>query len=94
MSKKKTQTVTLKEPVDWGDGETITHLEFRVPKAKDFRNLPMEPKFGDILDLMGKLCTRADGPLIVEELEPADMMAVAGVVGDFIPGGPGIGKTA
>lgn len=88
----KTHKMTLKAPIEWGT-ETVTELEFREPKAKDFRKFPMNPAFGDVLDLMAALCTRSDGPVLMDELSVEDLMAASEMIGDFIPGGRETGKT-
>lgn len=76
--------LTLKKPLQFGS-ETISELEFREATTKDFRDMPLEPKIGDFLDVAGKLCGRL--PAEMNLLSPTDMMAVIGIVGNsFAPG--------
>ncbi len=78
----------LKEPVQFGS-EIVAELSLRRPKAKDFRRLPMDPKFGDILDLAGQLAGQPKA--VMDELGAEDLMEVMNLVGGFIPGGRGTG---
>jgi hypothetical protein len=83
--------VALKEPIPFGS-ETVTELKLRRPKAKDFRRLPLDPKLGDLLDLVGQLSGQPKA--VIDELGVDDLSAVMGVVGDFVPGGRGTGTTS
>lgn len=86
----ETTTVTLAEPIQFGT-ERIDALTFRRPKAKDFRAFPMDPKFGDILDLAGKLA--AQPKAVMDELGVEDLGKVMDLVGSFVPGGHATGQT-
>lgn len=70
----------LKEPIVHGS-EKIESLEFRKPKAKDFRGLPAQPNTGDLLDLAGRLCGQPKS--VIDELGVEDMKEVLTVVGNF-----------
>lgn len=83
-------TIKLRTPIVFGSN-TIEELTLRRPKAKDFRSLPMEPRFGDILDLAGRLC--AQPKAVMDELDVEDLDEVMNIVGDFVPGGRGTGPT-
>ena len=83
-------TVLLREPIPFGS-ETIGELKLRKPKAKDFRRFPMEPTLGDVLDLVGQLAGQPKA--VIDELGAEDLMEVTRIVGNFIPGGHGIGDT-
>lgn len=78
------KTLTLKEPIEQGS-EKITEFVIRKPKGKDFRSMPMEPKVGDMLNLLGKLVGHP--PSVIDELGAEDMVAAMEIVGGFIPGG-------
>lgn len=82
------KTVKLREPISIGS-QTIDQLEFRKPKAKDFRQLPLDPKFGDMLTLAGKIAGQPD--VVMDELCTEDMMAVVEAVAGFMPAGLGTG---
>lgn len=95
MAKDKTNAdgrmvVALKHPVQFGS-EKITRLEFKRPKARHFRGLPLEPKVGDIMDLMARLADVP--PSVIDELEPEDLEAASSIVGGFMPGGRATGST-
>lgn len=90
MSAPGPVTVKLKEPIAFGT-ETITELSIRKPKAKDFRGLPMQPAFGDLLDLAGRLSGQPRP--VIDDLGAEDVMEVLNVVGNFMPGGRGTGTT-
>lgn len=81
-------TVKLREPITFGT-QVIDELVIRKPKGKDFRQLPMEPGMGDILDLAGRLSGQPKP--IIDELGAEDLLEVMNVVGGFLPGGPGTG---
>ncbi len=72
---------TLKHPASFGQ-EQITELEFRRPKARDLRQLPMgEMKAGDLLDLAARLAEVP--PSLLDELAAEDAMAVMALAGGF-----------
>lgn len=77
--------IKLKLPIEHGS-ETIRELVLRRPKAKDFRRLSMEPGMGEMLDLAGELSGQP--PSVIDELDVADMLAVAEELGKFMPSGP------
>ena len=83
-------TYTLKEPIVMGS-ETITELQFRKPRAKDFRPLPIEGQtVGQVLDVMGKLCGQP--PVVMDELSAEDFGEVAALFSTFMPVGPTTGS--
>lgn len=89
--KEVVETYTLKEPVEFGK-EKIEKLEFRAPKAKDFRKLPLQPNMGDMLDLAGRLANQP--PSVMDEISAEDMMRVLDIVGKFMPDGPATGENS
>jgi len=80
--------ITLKKPVQFGS-ESISELEFREATAKDLRDLPLEPKVGDFLNVAAKLCGRT--PSEMDLLSPVDMAEVIAVVGNAFAPGPETG---
>lgn len=87
-NKDTTFPVNLDEPVMHGEDEYKV-LELRKPKAKDLRDLPMEPKVGDMLNLAANL---AGVPYsVVDQLSWGDVEKVMTAVGNFMPAGPGTG---
>ncbi len=81
--------ITLKKPVQFGT-ESIAELEFREATAKDLRDLPLEPRIGDFLNVAAKLCGRT--PAEMDLISPADMAEVIAVVGNAFAPGPGTGE--
>ena len=76
--------IVLRKPIKFGE-ETITELELRDPKAKDFRKFPMQPAIGDVLDLAGHLAGQPKQ--VIDELGVQDMAEVFEIVGAFFPSG-------
>ncbi len=79
----------LSTPVTFGS-QTIDELEFREAKAKDFRDLPLEPKIGDFMNVAAKLCGQV--PSVIDMLSPRDMTEVISIVGKSWAPGPQIGE--
>lgn len=75
----------LKKSVQQGS-ETLSELEFREPLGGDLRDLPIDLKSGDLLDLGGKLCGHP--PSVMNKLSAKDTMRVLELVAVFIEGGP------
>ncbi len=76
--------VKLKHPIEWGEGNLITELRFKKPKAKDLRKLNItNMTFGDMLDLIATL-TNQPKSLIGELDTKEDLERVMTVVGDFL----------
>ena len=86
-----TVTVKLEYPVEFGD-EKITHFTFKRPKAKHMMNLTSDPKFGELIQLAGKIAGYPQS--VMKELDGADVATIAGVVGDFLEHGQRTGKKA
>lgn len=86
------KTIPLKYPVEHGQ-ETITELVFmRRPKAKDFKGLPLQLGFDEIIKILGRLT--AQPPSVIDELDTADLMEAVEVVTDFLPSGQTTGVNA
>ena len=87
----KVKEIKLREPIQFGgSSELISVLHVRKPKAKDIRDLPVEPSTGDILNLAGRLCGQA--PSIIDELCIEDCSELLETVGNFIVPGPRTGN--
>lgn len=78
----------LKNPIQFGS-EIIEVLKFREPKAKDFRDMPMEPKIGDMLNIAAKISSNP--PSKIDQLSAEDMKEVLKIVGEFMGDGQPIG---
>lgn len=86
-------TYKLQTPVKLGEqGDLVTELAFREPKAKDFRHMPMDIRMGDMLDLAGKLCGQPSA--VMDLLSIPDLMNVLEKIADFMPAGLQIGQKA
>ena len=83
-------SIELKVPIVYGSA-TIKELIFMDAKAKHFRDLPMEPKVGDLLDVAAKLSNQP--PSVLGELDPADLGEVLSLVGKSVEGGLPTGKS-
>lgn len=82
-------TVTLKHPIEFAKQE-IAEIQFRRPKAKDLRDVPMEPRLGDFITIAER--TALDVPAgAIGELDAEDLMEVADLVGGFFGSGPATG---
>jgi hypothetical protein len=84
-------SITLKEPIQ-AHGETITTLEIRNPKGKDFKKISgaaMEAPFKMILDFAAILADVP--PSALDELGVEDVEAVCAVVGPFLGKSPATG---
>lgn len=81
----------LKKAIQHGSDE-IKELEFREPVSKDLRDLPIEPKQGDFLNLAGILCAQPKS--VMDKLGMKDYVEVLGLVATFISGGPETGESA
>lgn len=83
--------LTLKTPIQFGT-ETITELEIREDiRAKDLRGVKLSELdvTDNLLKLAGRLCGRPDP--VMDSLSFPDLMALLGVVGDFLGAGPKTG---
>lgn len=81
--------IKLQTPINFGS-DKITELKIRKPFAKDFRDMPLEPKMGDLLDVTAKLSGQA--PSVIDQLDPTDLMEVMAVVGKFMRRGQPTGE--
>ncbi len=76
--------VKLSDPIMFGT-EKIETLNFRKAKAKDFRDMPITPKVGDMLDIAAKLSSQP--PSVIDMLSPKDMAEVMKIMGEFMGDG-------
>lgn len=91
METNETCVVKLDKPIHWED-EMISELVLREPKALDMRNLPLDPKVGDFLDVASKITNMY--PQVINQLCVNDMWKVVSAIGNFTPSGQEIGKTS
>lgn len=84
MNELETREVKLSNPVMFGT-EKIAALVFRQAKAKDFRDMPITPKVGDMLDIAAKLSGQP--PSVIDMLSPKDMAEVMKIMGEFMGDG-------
>lgn len=76
--------IKLNVPIHFGT-ETILDLKIRPAKAKDLRDLPLDPKVGDLLNVAAKLASQP--PSVMDELDPTDLGEVMAAVGKFMGSG-------
>jgi hypothetical protein len=83
----------LKVPFNFGSSE-ITSLEFRAPRGKDMRSMPISgmKTIGDLLDLASVLSGQPSP--VLDRLAMEDVAAVLGIVALFIEAGLGTPTTA
>ena len=60
----------LKSSIQHGK-ESITQLEFIEPKAKHLKMIPASPTTGDMLKVIGSLCSQSDS--VIDELSLKDL---------------------
>lgn len=87
--KPKSITITLSEPIEWGD-ETIEEVTLRRPKGKELKMLSGDPSMDDLLKIAGK-CGGLT-PRQIDDMDADDALALAEAVGDFLDSGHQIGK--
>jgi len=90
ISKVKTVTIELSEPIEWGKDNTITELKLRRPKGKDLKNLSSEPTMGELLSVAQR-CAGVP-KTVMDDLDGADAMEVVEVIGDFLDSGQKTGR--
>jgi len=75
----------LKEPIEL-DGEKIERLELQHPRGKHIKNIDTNNlTIGVIMVLAAKISGHR--PKLFDEMIAADVMAIAGIVGDFLGDG-------
>lgn len=62
--------IKLDDPIKHGK-EEIKELEFIKPKAKHIRSMPANPLTGDMLTVLGSLCSQSDS--VIDELSLSDL---------------------
>jgi len=80
--------IKLKVPIQHGTS-SIEVLTIRKPKAKELRPIPLQPNYGDLLNLAAVLSGQPAS--VIDKLEVEDAMEVIGVVGGFFPDSPATG---
>ena len=88
MSDKK--IINLSSPVKFGE-ETISVLEMRQPKGRDFRELKnLDRPFSMMLDMAAALSELPAS--VMDDLSAEDVQQVTEAVSGFLSGFPGTGK--
>jgi hypothetical protein len=72
----------LEEALELEDGEKLEVLNFRTPKGKDWRDFPVFPVMGDLLNVAARITGRE--PKDMNELSLRDTFRVGEVIGNFI----------
>ncbi len=86
------KTITLLHPVQFGD-QTITTLDIRKPKARDFRALGnLDKPFAMMLDLAAQLTALPAS--VLDDLDAEDLGPLVEVMSGFLGGFQGTGKTS
>lgn len=90
--------ITLRKPVQVGEGEPVTKLTFREEVVSgDLRGVNLAHITGEVFDaaeilkLAGRLCAQSDP--VMNRLALADFQEVAAFVGGFFSDGPTTGST-
>jgi len=86
--KESIQEIKLSEPLQFGT-ERIETLTFRKAKAKDFREMPITPNVGDLLNVAAKLTAQPYS--VIDMLSPKDMAEVMKILGELMGDGPETG---
>ncbi|GEM_PF-7135503 len=84
----ETQELKLNDPIQFGT-EKIESLSFRKAKAKDFREMPITPNVGDLLNVAAKLAAQPYS--VIDMLSPKDMAEVMKILGELMGDGPETG---
>ncbi len=88
-----TSTLKLIHPIEGSEGTETTELKFRRPKAKDIRGVDLENLDMDGVVAICKKIIVGEPPMLVDEIDLADLVPLAELVADFLEGGPTTGKT-
>lgn len=87
------KTLKLKFPIVGSEGTETTELTFRRPKAKDLRGIDLlNLNLDGILDIAKKVLEN-DAPLLIDEIDMADVVPLSELIADFLESGPESGKT-
>ncbi len=76
--------VVLQDPFDFGD-RRVEKFTLRAPRAKDMRDLPIDLKIGNLMDLAAKLSGTEKA--IFNEMSARDAMHMVGEVSSFLAPG-------
>lgn len=86
------KTYVLKHPIKIGTQDITALTASRRLKAKDFKEFPLDPKLGDLAQLLSAICNE---PLsTINELDGTDYMGAIKEFSDFLPSGAATGQTA
>jgi len=74
----------LKYPVEF-DGVTVSEIKISRPKGKHIKKLGGSSKLADVMGIAHHITEYTDG--FYDELDAADYLGVAEVIGDFLDNG-------
>lgn len=81
----------LQYPIDWGEEGFVTEIEFKRPKGKHIKSIGKNASMDDIFRIAGKISGYT--PAFFDELDAADCVEISEIIGDFLDGGRGTGRT-
>lgn len=80
----------LQHPIEF-DGNTITELELARPKMKHLKNMGQNFSLADIMLIASKVSGQPNK--VIEELDGADGMRLAEIIGSFLESTPKTGDS-
>lgn len=90
------KAITLKKPIQVGEGPEVVELKFREEiVAGDLRGIKVSETMliDDVLKIAGRLCAQPDTVMNRLSVNSGDMAAVLELVSSFMSGGPTTGPT-
>lgn len=89
------KTITLKKPIQVGEGPEVVELRFREEiVAGDLRGIKVSETMliDDVLKIAGRLCAQPDTVMNRLSVNAGDMATVLELVSSFMSGGPTTGQ--
>lgn len=90
VKKREPVTVDLEYEVEY-DGKVYEKITLQRPKAKHLMDMGDSPKMKDLIRVAVKCSGLSHN--VFNEMDAADMMTIAGVIGDFLANGREIGAS-
>lgn len=81
VSKKKSRTIKLSEPVEWGS-ETITQVVLKPPRGKHVKGISIPPTLSEIIRIASKISGVSSA--VFDEMSSEDIFAIAEAVGELL----------
>ncbi len=92
MSEEIINTIKLRYPIQFGDGEPIRELKFREITGADMEDFPLgSAKGGDFLRLAAKLTEHT--PAVLRKAKRSDILAIVKAVESQLADGQETGET-